>query len=246
MNPRLAENLAEVRARIAAAAQRSGRPVDAVRLVGVTKYVSLEVSADLARCGLVDLGESRPQQLVRKAEAWQQLASHPGPVHWHLVGHLQRNKLARTLPLVGLWHSADSRRVLQAASAWAVQAGRQVPTLIEVHLAPDATKGGFPAEELASLGDWLAQLPGITVRGLMTMARLEGGPATARIDFARLRQVRDSLRGVWPESLGLDELSMGMSDDFEVAIEEGSTIVRLGSVLFAGIDPEPSRQEHSP
>lgn len=227
---RLAENLAAVREQIAIAAARSGRGADAVRLVGVTKYVSAEVAGELFAAGLADLGESRPQALWEKAA---QLAEHP--IRWHFVGHLQRNKARRTLPLVALLHSGDSLRLLREIAAEAALLGRPVEVLLEVNISGDEAKHGFAPAELAAALPAIAELSALRVRGLMAMASLEGGPTRARRDFAALRELRERLLAECPPSISLHELSMGMSDDFVEAIEEGATIVRVGSRLFEGI-----------
>ncbi len=253
---RIAENVAGVRGRITAAAARSGRPADAVTLVAVTKYVPAEAVRPLVEAGCRELGESRPQQLWEKAARLADL-----PVRWHMVGHLQRNKVRRTLPLVRMIHSVDSPRLLAAIdeevgwdkrSAVPPMAANTVvgprsacPTLpepfsplrvlLEVNVSGEAAKHGLRPEEIEPL---LAELPGyrhVSVRGLMCMAGLEGGLDAARRDFAALRQLRDGLRPQCPPGVMLDELSMGMSGDFEVAIEEGATIVRVGSALFEAI-----------
>lgn len=222
------DRLAEVRTRIAAAAGRSGRSAAEITLVAVTKYVGVEVARRLAAAGCRTLGESRPQELWHKAE---ELADEA--IEWHLIGHLQRNKIARTLPLVRLIHSGDSLRLLQAVDAEAERAGLgPVPMLVEVNISGDAAKHGFQPEELEPLGASLAELPRLAVGGLMGMASREGDLDAARRDFANLRSLRDRLRAVWPDGERLDALSMGMSGDFEVAIEEGATIVRIGSLLF--------------
>jgi PLP dependent protein len=227
---RIRENLARIRDQIAAAAARSGRRADEVTLVGVTKYVDVSVARALVEAGLGDVGESRPQELWTKAEALSDL-----PIRWHLIGHLQRNKVRRTLPLVACIHSADSLRLLQEISREAAALGRQVDVLLEVNISGEAAKHGFEAERMERLLPEIAALPSIAVRGLMTMAALEGGPERARRDFAALRELRDRLRSNCPPGISLHELSMGMSGDFEIAIEEGATIVRVGSALFEGI-----------
>ncbi len=235
---RLGQNLANVRERIASAAARSGRPPEAIRLVGVTKYASIEVTRALVQAGLGDLGESRPQALWDKASALAEL-----PVCWHLVGHLQRNKVRRTLPLVSLVHSIDSRRLLAAveqelslaAEAGGPTSGKPLAALLEVNISGEAAKHGFAPAEIEPLLAELPKLQHVRICGLMAMAALEGGSDRARRDFAALRELRDHLRPLAPAGVSLDELSMGMSDDFEVAIEEGSTIVRVGSALFEGV-----------
>lgn len=227
--PPLVRNLDHVRQRIADAARASGRIADAVTLVAVTKYVDPSLAQALAEAGCLDLGESRPQELWRKAEA---LADHA--IRWHLIGHLQRNKIARTLPLVSLIHSADSMRLIEAVEQEAASLPRPMPILLEVNVSGDAAKHGFLPDELPPLGPRLEPLACVEVRGLMCMAGRESDPAQARREFERLRLLRDRLRTLWPDRLRLDELSMGMSGDFEAAIAEGATLVRIGSSLFDG------------
>ncbi|HTM55009.1 MAG TPA: YggS family pyridoxal phosphate-dependent enzyme [Pirellulales bacterium] len=228
---RLGDNLARVRDRVARAAESSGREPASVTLVGVTKYVEAETAAALVACGCLDLGESRPQELWSKATELAAL-----PVRWHLIGHLQRNKIRRTLPLVELIHSVDSRRLLAALEEEASAANCTVRVLLEVNITPDMAKTGLRPKEAEGVLAWAAALKHVTIGGIMGMASLEGGTETARRDFARLRQLRDQLSACCPPNVALDELSMGMSNDFEIAIEEGSTMVRVGSALFEGID----------
>jgi len=228
---RLAENLAAVRGRIADAAARSGRRAEDVLLVAVTKYVGLEIIEPLVAAGAEVLGESRPQQFWPKAEALVDRN-----VRWHMIGQLQRNKIRRTLPLVELVHSAESMRLAEAIDRIASELGQPMPILLEVNVSGDESKHGFSPQSLApSLPD-LAELEHVEVRGLMCMAGFGTSPEEARGDFAALRELRDRLRPECPAGIGLDELSMGMSGDYEVAIEEGATIVRVGSALYAGID----------
>lgn len=234
----IAANLAAVRRQMAAAAERSGWPANAVRLVAVTKYVGpAEIEALLA-CGCRDFGESLPQDL------WTKAARFTGRgIRWHLIGHLQRNKVRRTLPLVDLVHSADSLRLLEAIDEWGREAGRTAEVLLEVNVSGDATKHGFKPDEIEPLWPRLAELPLVRVRGLMGMSGLEAKADAARRQFARLRELRDALLAGGAASAGgaaangLTELSMGMTDDFEVAIEEGATLVRVGSALFEGNPP---------
>lgn len=227
---RIAENLRRVRERIAEAAARSGRSEQEISLVAVTKYVGEFAARAAVDAGCRDLGESRPQELWQKAG---QLGI--DNVRWHLVGHLQRNKVARTLPLVSLIHSVDSLRLARSIESEARRAGLHVPVLLEVNVSQDEAKHGFAAEELPGLAGPLSECTHLEVRGLMAMAGRLGGLAKARRDFAALRRLRDELQSTWPEKLSLAELSMGMSSDFEAAIEEGATIIRLGSALFEGV-----------
>jgi len=228
---RLLDNLNSIRERVVAAAARSGRTADAVTLIAVTKYVDAPIAAALFDAGCIDLGEARPQQLWVKAEA---LADRP--VRWHLIGHLQRNKIERTLPLVSLIHSADSLRLIVALDAAATAIGRTASILLEVNISGDQAKHGFRPDQIENQLGAIAELRHVQVRGLMTMAGLDGD-ADPRRDFARLRELRDRLHALFPPAIGLSELSMGMSGDFEAAIEEGATIVRVGSALFEGIEP---------
>lgn len=228
----IAENLAQVRQRIAEAAVRSGRTENAVTLVAATKYVTAEFAAAVVAAGCRDLGESRPQEL------WAKTAAIPeSNIRWHLIGHLQRNKIRRTLPLVSLIHSVDSQRLLAVINEEAKLAGHITPVLLEVNISGDATKTGLSPASLEPLVAEAAALEYVNVRGLMGMASLEGDDAAARQDFANLRTLRDQLAKNAPPSVTLTELSMGMSGDFEIAIEEGATIIRVGSLLFEGVEP---------
>src|SRR5215207_7259232 len=223
----LSERIASVRARIAAACARAGREAaSGVTLVGVTKTVSPQVAAVAAELGLRDLGESRPQELWKKADT---LTS----VQWHLIGHLQRNKLDRTVPLVALVHSVDSERLLEALDAFGRKRGSPVPVLLEVNCSGEPAKGGFSAVEVLATGMKAASLAGVSVRGLMTMAAFVEDPQQTRPAFVLLRELRDALRA--HTGLPLAELSMGMSNDFEVAVEEGATLVRIGTTLVEGL-----------
>lgn len=225
----LSERIAGVRARIAAACARAGRDMGGVTLVAVTKTVSPQVAAVVAELGVTDLGESRPQELWKKADAL------PG-ARWHVIGHLQRNKIDRTIPLAALVHSVDSERVLAALDAFGRTRGTPVPVLLEVNCSGEANKGGFDPADAPAVGDTAMSLAGVSVRGLMTMAAYSDDPQAARPAFAKLRDLRDALRT--RTGLPLAELSMGMSNDFEIGIEEGATLVRIGTTLFAGLNQE--------
>ncbi|NUQ64201.1 MAG: YggS family pyridoxal phosphate-dependent enzyme [Pirellulales bacterium] len=227
---RIAENVACVRGRIAAAASASGRSPEGIALVAVTKYVGPEEIRAVVAAGCTLLGESRPQQLWDRAAALADL-----PVRWHLIGHLQRNKVRRTLPLVEMVQSADSPRLIAAIDEAAGELGRAAPILLEVNVSGEDAKHGFAPDELMR---YLGNLPGlrnVEVRGLMCMAGLGGGAEAARREFASLRELRDRLRKDCPPGVQLDELSMGMSGDYEIAIREGATMVRVGSALFEGL-----------
>jgi pyridoxal phosphate enzyme (YggS family) len=226
----IADNVARVRERIAAAAQAAGRNPGEIRLVAVSKYVDAPLAALLLEAGCADLGESRPQQLWDKAAAPQLHTA-----RWHLVGRLQRNKVRRTLPLVELIHSVDSQRLLNEIDQQAASLSLTAHVLLEVNCSGDAAKQGFAADGLRQLAPALGSFPNVRVDGLMTMAALEGSAATAHQNFAALRALHDELAASVPPQVALRELSMGMSGDFEAAIAEGATIVRIGSSLFEGL-----------
>jgi PLP dependent protein len=221
-------NWEEIRQLVAAAAARSGRPSDSVRIVGVTKYVDAAAAKSLYDAGCVDLGESRPQSL------WDKALHLPNAVRWHLIGHLQRNKSKRTLPCLALIHSLDSWRLGQQLAQDASELGRPAEALLEINLTEDTTKTGLGT---AAAEAWLdmyvsseAVRNHLLVGGLMGMSSLQADAGQTRREFASLRELRER----WSRRFGLplETLSMGMSDDFELAIEEGSTMVRIGSRLF--------------
>lgn len=222
----LVERLQAVEARLAAACQRAGRPRDSVTLVAVTKTIPAAIAALLPEVGVFDLGENRPQEL------WNKAAALPATVRWHLIGHLQRNKVERTLPLLHRMHSVDSLRLLTALDAEAVKQQRSLEVLLEVNASGETSKGGFAPVDVPGLTASILPLQQVRIVGLMTMAAPEEDPERCRPTFVLLRQLRDTLAEKLPAPHALQHLSMGMSNDFEIAIEEGATLVRLGSVLF--------------
>jgi pyridoxal phosphate enzyme (YggS family) len=233
----IAQNLLEIRQRIAEAAARGDRHASDVRLVAVTKYISADLVPALVQAGASDLGESRPQELWSKVDALKGVdALEDVQVRWHLVGHLQRNKVRRTLPLVHLIHAVDSPRLLATIDREAAAAGRIVPVLLEVNISGDQEKHGFAADQLPGLLPQLAESSHVAIGGLMTMAHRQGGREVARRDFAALRTLRDQLLMDAPANVSLAELSMGMSGDFEDAVREGATIVRIGQALYEGLE----------
>lgn len=210
-----------VEGRIGAACSRAGRPRDSITLIAVTKTIGVETARALVSLGVTDLAENRPQEL------WLKSAAIP-EVRWHMIGHLQRNKIERTRPIVRLIHSVDSVRLLQALEALG-------PTnvLLEINASGEDAKQGF-APDAIPIAE-IQNLKNVRVHGLMTLAAYTDDPETARPTFALLRNLRDRLRESLDERHPLTELSMGMSGDFEVAIEEGATLIRLGTVLFEGL-----------
>ncbi len=215
-----------VRARLAAAAARAGRSAAAVRLVAVTKGHPLERAREAAAAGLTDLGESRVQDALAKQAAWPE-----APVRWHFIGHLQRNKARAAVGRFALIHSLDSIRLADALEAAAAAAGVVQAVLVEVNVAREAQKTGVAPEEAGALVAHAAGLPHLELRGLMTIAPYGASVQEQHRVFRELRELRDRL-SLDSGLSTLDELSMGMSGDFEVAVEEGATLVRLGTILF--------------
>jgi len=232
----IATNVAAVQARIAAAARRAGRDPAEITLVAVTKTHPPELVAEAVAAGARALGENRVQEAASKIEALRELRSE---LRWHLIGHLQRNKAKVAAELFDLVHSVDSLRLAEAL-ARQVAPGRRLPILLQINVSGEASKEGFAlpggatsAALLALLPELeqLVALPQLEVRGLMTVAPMVADPEQARPVFKALRELRDELARRLPTARW-DELSMGMTDDFEAAISEGATIVRVGRAIF--------------
>jgi PLP dependent protein len=217
-------DLAAVRGRIAAAAARAGRRTDDVTILAVTKGHPLERVREAAGAGLLDVGESRVQEAAAKQAAWPD-----APVRWHLVGHLQRNKARLAAGRFALIHSLDSLRLADALEAAAAAAGVVQEVLVEVNVAREPQKSGAMPEEAPDLVAHAAGLPHLVVRGLMTLAPYDAAVDVQHRVFGELRELRERLA---TSALPLAVLSMGMSADFEAAVEEGATMVRLGTILF--------------
>lgn len=223
--PHLRGTVAEIRDRIGLAATRGAGQT--VRIIAVTKTHGPEAAIAAWNAGIPDCGENRVQEALPK------MAQLSVPVVWHLIGHLQRNKV-RALDDFALLHSLDSRRLANAVSEHGVRRARAVDVLVQVNASGEVSKGGFSPEELRVEADRLTGLPGIRVLGVMTMAPLGASELELRETFARARHAREVLATAGHPAT---ELSMGMSNDYERAVEEGATMVRLGSILFGARDP---------
>jgi PLP dependent protein len=221
----LGERLQAARAAINRAAARAGRDPKAVRLVAATKGVAPDIVRQVVMLGVTDLGENRVQEAEAKIAAVDRNA-----VRWHLIGPLQRNKAGRAALLFDQVHTLDRAELAEALARRAADAGRVLPVLVEVNVAEEASKFGVAPDEVDALLRVIEGLAGLAPRGLMTVGPRVARPEEARRTFAGLRELRDRARDA--TGLALDELSMGMSDDFEVAVEEGATMVRLGTALF--------------
>jgi len=221
----VAERLERIRERIAAAAARAGRDAAAVTLVGATKGVDPGRIREAVAAGLVDFGENWVQEALRKIAALG-----PGP-RWHFIGRLQRNKVRHVAGAFEVVHSIDRLQVAEALDRAAARVGRRLRVLVEVNIAAEATKSGVAPEAADALVGALGTLRHLEVAGLMTIGPIVASPEAMRPYFRRLREMRDRLRA-GPGGPGFVELSMGMSADFEVAVEEGATIVRVGRAVF--------------
>ena len=222
---RVTASLPESQDRLSGAAGRSGRACDEVTLVAVTKAHAIEaVEAALAH-GLCDLGENRTEELE-----WKHGAVKDGLAQWHMIGHIQRRKAPRLIGIVDLVHSIDSVRLAERISKAAVEAGEILPVLVQVNTSGEESKAGFQGSDLSAEVLGVLALPGLEVRGLMTMAPFTSDEAILRRTFERVRILDEELRAF--EGYCGDHLSMGMTNDFEIAIEEGSTMIRIGTALF--------------
>jgi PLP dependent protein len=222
----LATRLAEVRTRIEQAAQRVGRNSSEITLVGVTKTVERDIIAQAYQAGLKDFGENRVVQMDAKFNP----PPYPvGAARLHLIGHLQTNKAKRAVTLADVIHSVDSLKLAQSISHHAQELGKIMPILLEVNVSGEAAKAGLTPAELETTLEAFLLLPNLELQGLMTMAPFSDDPETTRPVFAGLRELLHSCN---PGLASWRELSMGMTNDFEVAIEEGATIVRVGRAIF--------------
>lgn len=219
------ERVESVRERIAMAALRAGRDPEEVCLVAVAKTFPASAVEQVIAAGVNDVGENRVQ------EAKAKIPEVKAPCHWHMVGHLQTNKAQLAVRLFDWIQSLDSMKLAQELEKAGSSLGKRVRTLIEVNLAQEPTKSGVTEAELFSLLDQAAALSNLSIEGLMGMPPYDPDPEAVRPYFGRLRRLRDDAASRFPR-LALSHLSMGMSHDFEVAVEEGATIVRIGAAIF--------------
>jgi len=222
----IAANLERVRTRIAQAAERAGRDPAEITLVAVSKTKPVEFAEMAYNCGVTDFGENRVQEALPKIASW-----HPQDVRWHLIGHLQSNKAGKVVGPFALVHSVDSLHLAQTLSRHAQEQGVEIPILLQVNVAGEASKEGMSPDETPELARQIVALPALRVEGLMTIAPLVSDPEEVRPVFRALRQLRERLRAEVPASAWA-QLSMGMTDDYSVAIEEGATLVRVGRAIF--------------
>lgn len=252
---RLRDNVTRVRERVDAACRRAGRDPADVCLVGVTKYASPPVLREVVAAGVADLGESRVQQLVSRAQAgrpprfgwpWPADGAERSGPRWHMIGHLQRNKVKALLPHARIIHSVDSVRLVETIEQHATALDVLVDVLVEVNVAGEASKQGIAPGELEAMAAALRNCAHLRWRGLMTMAPYDPEAEAARPHFVRLRELLNRLRATDAAPPDCAHLSMGMSQDYAVAVEEGATLVRVGSALFEGLAPDDLRAGRSP
>jgi pyridoxal phosphate enzyme (YggS family) len=231
----LASNLQSVQARIAAAAARADRDPESVTLIAVGKTQPVEVLRAAHALGIRHLGENRV------GEAQAKIGHLPADIDWHMVGHVQSRKAKLVVPLFQMVHSLDSEKLARRFERFCASQDRVLPVLLELNVSGETSKYGLPADRwqgdadqrqtILNLVQSVLELPHLRLEGLMTMAPIVAQPEQARPTFRQLRQIRDALRTEFPQ-LAIPHLSMGMTDDFEVAVEEGATLVRIGRAIF--------------
>lgn len=222
----LSDNLNDVMRRIREAAARSGRKPEDITLIAVSKTKPVSSIREIYDCGIREFGENKVQEICQKSEEL------PEDIHWHMIGHLQRNKVKSVIGRVKLIHSVDSVRLAEQISREAVKRNIHAEILLEVNVAKEETKYGFRAEEAEEALRNIALLPGLSVRGLMTSAPFTDEAENNRQYFKYLRQLCVDLKSKNIDNTSMDFLSMGMTGDFEVAIEEGATHIRVGTAIF--------------
>ncbi len=222
-----AENVESVKKRIAEVCMRCGRSPEDVLLVGVSKTFGVETIRPVVNSGLFDIGENYVQELLEKRSQLQDER-----IRWHFIGHLQTNKVKYIIDFIHLIHSVDNERVAEEIQKRAENTGRIVDVLVEVHTTDEATKYGVPVAGTLDLVKRIAILNHVKVTGLMTMGPFSDDPNDSRPSFRLLKELRDRINGEGIENVTIRHLSMGMSHDYEVAVEEGATIVRIGTAIF--------------
>jgi PLP dependent protein len=241
----LAEKLDEVKDRIAAACAKVKREPGEVTLVAVTKTAMPEQIREILALGVADLGESRVQVLQQRAAQMNEFLTRkqthgtgdegmPAKLRWHMIGHLQRNKIKPILPIVSLVHSIDSLRLAEELDAQCLKANKRLPVLMQVNSSEESTKGGVAVGAAVHLAEQIDTMPNLQLLGLMTMGPLDAPAEQTRRTFARTREIFEEMKWHKIGGTSLRHLSMGMSNDFEIAIEEGATLVRIGTLLFGG------------
>lgn len=220
------ENVAEVESRIQEACERAGRKREEVTLIAVSKTKPVSDIYEVIETGIKDYGENKVQEMCNKIETIKE------PLNWHMIGHLQRNKVKYIVDKAKLIHSVDSLRLAQQISQEAQKKGVEADILIEVNIAEEASKFGLSTEEVIQMVQDIAKLPAVHIKGLMTVAPFTDNPENNRPYFRNLKQLAVDIAEKNIDNVTMSELSMGMTGDYEVAIEEGATMVRVGTGIF--------------
>jgi PLP dependent protein len=237
----LAEKLKSLQERIARSCDKAKREPGEVTLVAVTKYGGPEQIRELLQLGVADLGESRVQNLVQRAAQINEFHARkiaagddkvPAKIRWHMIGHLQRNKVKQLLPMVNCIHSVDSLRLAEELETLLEKSNRKLPVMLQVNASEEEQKFGVAVGAAPHLAEQIATMKNLQLVGLMSMAALNADEKSTRFTFARTKEIFDDLRFNKIGGPSFRHLSMGMTNDFEIAIEEGSTMVRVGSALF--------------
>ena len=239
----LAEKLDEVRGRIAKACAKAKRDPKEVTLIAVTKTAAPELIREAMQLGVSDLGESRVQYLVQRAAQLNEFhqrrvasgdATVPDKIRWHMIGHLQRNKIKSVLPLVSLIHSVDSLRLAEELETQAGKLGKRQPVLMQLNASEEPQKSGVAVGAAVHLAEQIHSMSNLALVGLMTMAAVDADEKVIRHTFSRTKEIFEEMQWHKLGGTGFKHLSIGMSNDFEIAIEEGATMVRIGTALFGG------------
>jgi pyridoxal phosphate enzyme (YggS family) len=231
MRPTIRERCEDIKERVARAALRSGRDPAEIRLVAAVKSVPVDRILEAVEAGVEMLGENYVQEAQRLQERIEK------PVQWHMIGHLQSNKVKQAVRLFDVIETVDREKIIKELQRFAHLEGKRLDVLVQVDLAGEATKSGAKADQVLELIDAVKACENLRCVGLMTLPPVFDDPEGARPTFSELRRLRDRLQALVPPGVELKELSMGMSGDFEVAVEEGATLVRIGTALFGARNP---------
>ena len=232
------DHLNEVRENIRKACEKSGRSPEEVTLIAVSKTKPVDMLMDVYRAGARDFGENKVQELVDK------IPQMPSDVRWHMIGHLQRNKVKYIVGKVALIHSVDTYRLAEEINIQAKKRGIIVPILVEVNIAGEETKFGTTAEDAMLLVEEISKLENVRIRGLMTIAPFVENPEDNRLYFRKIKQLSVDITNKNIDNVSMEILSMGMTGDYEVAIEEGATMVRVGTGIFGARNYKKSNESH--
>ena len=225
---KLRENIEKVKEKMLESASRAKRKIEDITLVVVTKTVSAAIIENCVSLGIKNIGENKVQDAKEKFDMISDLYD----VKWHLIGHLQKNKVKSALSIFDFFHSIDSFELAEEIDK---RASKKIPILLQANVSGEETKHGFSSEKLEREIEKIMSLPNIEIRGLMTMAPLTEDAQICRKCFSELRELKEKLNSKYSDKLNMEHLSMGMSQDFEIAIEEGATMIRVGSSIFEGI-----------